>query len=234
MINVLGIVPARAGSKGIKNKNISLIDGKPLICYTLEAALGSKHIKDIIVSTDSDKVISISRTYGINVESKRPENLSDDKALTIDVINYEIEKLGDSIENYSHIMLLQPTCPLRTASHIDKSIEELVNQNGRSLISVVDVSGTHPLRMKVIRGNQLFNYVDTGIEDMRPRQDLPQVFIRNGAIYLADINDVINYQTLSRAPCIPFVMSKDNSVNIDHQMDLILAEYFINQNKRIS
>ena len=123
MTNVLGIVPARKGSKGIKRKNLVNVDGKPLIEYTFDAISKSKVIKEFIISTDSRTIYNISKKYNAIFNGLRPENLSVDNALTIDVVKYELNKLGDNLVNYTHVMLLQPTCPLRTYKHIDESIK---------------------------------------------------------------------------------------------------------------
>ena len=127
-------------------------------------------------------------------------------------------------------MLLQPTCPLRKATHIDECIRKLEERNGNSLISVVEVESYHPLRMKKIHNDKLLNYIDTGYEDMRPRQKLPKVYIRNGAIYLSKIDDVVSLSTFSNPECIPYIMTQEESVNIDSEADFLMAEYYINKN----
>ena len=231
-ISILGFVPARKGSKGVKNKNLRNVNGSPLIEYTLNAAIKSKYIDDILVSTDSEEIQAIAKQKNLICKHLRPNNLSNDSALTIDVIKYELLKLGKKLKKYTHLMLLQPTCPLRGATDIDLSIEKLVNQNGKSLISVVSVKSMHPLRMKKIQNNRLFNYIDIGFEDMRPRQSLPDVFIRNGAIYLALISDILEKSTLSSQPCIPFIMEEEKSINIDNESDLILAKFYLEKNKK--
>ena len=215
------------GSKGIKRKNLVDINGKPLIEYTFDEIAKSKIINDFIISTDSKTIYNLSKKYKAIFNGLRPENLSEDKALTIDVVKYELKKLGDNLQNYTHVMLLQPTCPLRTYKHIDESIEKLFKSNGRSLISVVQSTSYHPLRMKKIFNGKLFNYIDTGFEDMRPRQDLPKVYIRNGSIYLANIHDILSLSTFSAPDCIAYEMGEDESVNIDSQADLLLAEYYL-------
>ncbi len=227
MYKVLGIVPARKGSKGIKRKNLVDINGKPLIEYTFEGIAKSKIINDFIISTDSKTIYDISKKYDPIFNGLRPANLSEDNSLTIDVVKYELNQLGNTLEKYSHIMLLQPTCPLRTYKHIDESIEKLLKSNGRSLISVVQLTSYHPLRMKKIFNGKLFNYVDTGFEDMRPRQKLPKVYIRNGSIYLANVQDVLSLSTFSAPDCIPYEMGEDESVNIDSEADLLIADYYI-------
>ncbi len=228
MIKVLGFVPARKGSKGVKNKNIREINHKPLIEYTFEEIKKSKKITDFILSTDSERIFEISKKYNPISHGLRPSYLADDTALTIDVIKYEINKLGSNIKQYTHLMLLQPTCPLRSSKHIDESIQKLYISNARSLISVVQINSYHPLRMKKIYNDKLVNYIDTGYENMEPRQNLPKVYIRNGAIYLARIEDIISHSSLSTPDCVPFEMSEYDSINIDSEVDFKLAQYYLN------
>ena len=123
MPSVVAIIPARGGSKGVPNKNIKDLCGKPLIAYTIECALKSKLLSHIVVSTDSQKVASIASQYGINVPSLRPPELSNDTALTIDVISHEINNLKAQNQFFDYVMLLQPTVPFRTPSDIDLAIQ---------------------------------------------------------------------------------------------------------------
>ena len=230
MLKVIGIIPARIGSRGVKQKNIKKISGKTLIEYTLEEVKKSNLIDDFIVSSDSEFITELGESYGAIPNCLRPAHLANDTALTIDVVKYELNKFNDLINQYTHIMLLQPTCPLRKAIHIDECIRKLEERNGNSLISVVEVESYHPLRMKKIHNDKLLNYIDTGYEDMRPRQKLPKVYIRNGAIYLSKIDDVISLSTFSNPECIPYIMTQEESVNIDSEADFLMAEYYINKN----
>ena len=229
MMKTLGIVPARIGSRGVKGKNIREISGKPLIEHTFEQIKNSKLLDQFIVSSDSEFINKLSESYGAICNGIRPKYLADDKALTIDVVKYELEKISWLLDNFTHVMLLQPTCPLRKSHQIDESINRLEESKGNSLISVVEVNSYHPLRMKRIHKNRLYNYIDTGIEDMRPRQELPKVYIRNGAIYLSKINDVLSLSTFSNPECIPFLMNEEDSINIDNESDFILAEHFLKE-----
>ena len=228
-ISTLGIIPARKGSKGVPNKNKRLLNGIPLVEHTLKAAKESNLLSNVLMSTDCPQILELAMKYNVISNGLRPESLSDDKALTIDVIVYELEKLGGLLGDYSHVMLLQPTCPLRTHFDIDTSINLLIEHNARSLISVVESQAAHPLRMKKIFNNRLYNYIDTGIEDMRPRQILPKVYLRNGAIYLASIDDVITMKTLARPDCMPYIMKDKVSINIDNELDFLLAEAYLNK-----
>ena len=224
---VLAVIPARKGSKGIKGKNIRKVFGKKLFLYTLEAAMKSKSISKIVVSTDCEEIISDSRALGIDVKNKRPSNLCTSEALTVDDLNYEINQLAKNNEYFKYILLLQPTCPLRTYRDIDESFSLIKEKDCDSLISVVDVDGQHPLRMKSIRNNYLYNYIDTGFEDMRPRQKLPKVYIRNGSIYFAKMDFFKKRNGFGSDKCLAFKMPEERSVNIDNEKDMLIAEFFL-------
>lgn len=224
---ILGLIPARKGSKGVPGKNMSNICGKPLLQYTLDSACQSQLLTDLLISTDSVEMLKLSECFHVLSNGLRPDKLSGDSILTIDVVKYELSMLQAKKIKYDYIMLLQPTCPLRTSAHIDKAISLMLESSQSSLVSVVDVLGYHPLRMKRIIDNRLVNYIDIGHEDMRPRQELPPVYIRNGAIYLIEWDVLINQNSLVGKECIPFVMSPKDSINIDTIHDLYLAESFL-------
>lgn len=227
MSSVLAIIPARGGSKGVPNKNIKFLNGKPLLAYTIECAKASKLISDIVVSTDSNEIANISLEYGVEVPNLRPTQLSHDTALTIDVISYEVNRLRSLGNNYEYVLLLQPTSPLRTYNHVDNAIKKLLSTNYDTLISVTDVGGHHPLRMKSIHNDILTNYIDTGIEDMRPRNSLPKVYIRNGAIYLKKTVTLLEDHSFGSVNTLPFVMDDFASINIDTPLDFALSEVLI-------
>ena len=149
---ILAIIPARGGSKKIKNKNIVKIKKKPLLGYTIEQALKSKYIDEICLSSDSIKIINIAKSFGLNVFFKRPKILSTDYALTKDVVKHALKKSKKYFKKkFDYFILLQPTCPLRKSFHIDQSIKKLISSKHNSLISICDVDGYHPNRMKVIK-----------------------------------------------------------------------------------
>ena len=221
---ILAIIPARGGSKTIKNKNIISLCGKPLIAYTIVEALKSKKLSNVIVSSDNEEIISVSTKYGAEVPFRRPKKLSSDNSLSIDVIKHSVNKM-EKIHNitYDIVVMLQPTTPMRTSKHIDDALKKLINSKADSVISVVNVGAHHPFRMKKIVNNKLKDYADEGTENL-PRQKLPNIYIRNGAIYAARRNVVMEKNSFKGKNCIPFVMPSTNSVNIDTQSDLLQAE----------
>ena len=226
-MKILTIIPARKGSKGVKGKNKKFLSGKPLIEYTFEFANELSEKYDVFLSTDDEEIIRLSEDLKILNNGLRPSHLSSDSALTIDVIKHEISILEKKGLIYDAVLLLQPTCPLRSFDDF-KKIENLFFANPRkSVVSVKNVDGYHPLRMKKIEGDNLVNYIDQGFEDMRPRQQLPDVYIRNGSIYLTPINEIKLNNSLVTNPSTPFIMSEKHSVNIDNEIDFLVAESLI-------
>ena len=226
---ILGVIPARGGSKSIPNKNIIELNGNPLIKYTIDAALESKLLTHCIVSTDSDAIASVAKSCGALVPFKRPDHLSGDDTLSLPVVQHAVQFMeNDQQYKYDAVIMLQPTSPLRLTSDIDNTINLLFDTNSDSVISVVEVEGYHPLRMARIVEGYLINYIDQGQEDMRPRQKLPPVYIRNGAIYATRRDVLMEDDSWVGDDVRAYVMSLDRSVNIDTFADLLLAEsYFI-------
>lgn len=234
MINekkVLAVIPARGGSKGIPNKNIINVNNKPLINFSIETALKSKFIDDLVVSTDSIKIAKIAEKAGAKVPFLRPKKLATDKAISLPVILHALEFMEKSNNiNYDIIIMLQPTTPLRETKDIDQCLSTLIDKNVDSVISVVNVGGYHPLRMKRIVGENLVNYIDQGFEDMRPRQELPDVYIRNGAIYVSTRKTILEDKSFSGKNTFPYVMSSEKSINLDTDDDLRLLKSRFNLN----
>ena len=226
-IKILAVIPARGGSKGITNKNIIDIGGKPLIKYTINAALKSTMLTHCIVSTDSDEIANIAKSCGALVPFKRPANLSSDEALSLPVMQHSL-KFMEAQQGYQYdlVIMLQPTTPLRLSKDIDNAINILLDTKADSVISVVEVEGHHPLRMKRVIDGRLINYIDQGHEDMRPRQELPAVYIRNGAIYATLRDILINDNSFTGLDSRAYIMPLDRSVNIDTPEDLLLAKNY--------
>jgi CMP-N,N'-diacetyllegionaminic acid synthase len=229
-MRVLAIIPARGGSKGIPKKNIVKINNIPLIGYTIDAALASSYITDVVVSTDDHEIAKVSKDLGVNVPFIRPELLALDDTESAPVIEHALlfmERSKGII--YDAVMMLQPTSPLRTSKHIEESIELFKSSKCDSVVSVVSVGGNHPFRMKRLVGKQLINFIDQGFWDMRPRQSLPNVYIRNGAIYLINRDTLIQRQQLIGESCLGYTMNDYDSVNIDTFIDLKIAEILLKE-----
>ena len=229
---ILAVIPARGGSKGIPDKNINLLRNKPLIYYTICEALKSRMLTDFIVSTDSKKIKEVSEHYGAKVPFLRPDNLSHDNALAIPTIQHAVKYYEKIVGfEYDIILMLQPTAPLRTAKDIDVSLKKLIDSDADSVISVVDVDNYHPYKMKKIKGENLHDYVNSNLENP-PRQELPKLYIVNGAIYATRRNIFILENTFKGKKCIPYIMPQSRSINIDRLTDFLVADYYLKRRKK--
>ncbi|MBU1145322.1 MAG: acylneuraminate cytidylyltransferase family protein [Firmicutes bacterium] len=227
MIKILGVIPARGGSKGIPRKNLYPLAGYPLIYYSIFSAKKSRMLTEIIVTTDDEEIKDKSIEFGANVPFMRPPELSTDMALAVPTIKHavlEMERINNIV--YDYVIMLQPTAPLRTARHIDESLSYLISSDADSIISVVDVDNNHPFKMKVIKDNLLFDYQKSSLENP-PRQSLPKIYIVNGAIYATKRNTLINGNTFKGEKCLPYIMTEEYSVNIDNLRDFYVAEYYL-------
>jgi len=228
-MKILGIIPARGGSKGVLGKNIKLLGGEPLITHTIKAALKSNLTK-VIVSTDDDDIEKVAMEAGAEVPFKRPADLASDTAKSIDVAKQallEMEKIDGIV--YDAIMLLQPTAPFRSVYDINKSIELLESdKDADSVISVVDVEGHHPARMKYIENGVLIDPPFKEAYENQNRQELTPMFIRNGAIYLTKRESILADSYKGRKS-LALIMPLENSINIDTIRDFENAEWVYNK-----
>ena len=227
-MNTLGVIPARGGSKSVPRKNIALIHGKPLIAYTIEAAQRSRLLTHFLVSSDDPEIIAVARQYGARVPFIRPAELATDTAPSLPVVQHavgEMERMHGI--TYDYIVLLQPTTPLRLPEDIDATLEKLVATGADSVISVCDVGAYHPARMRQIVDDRLVELPIREPKEMARRQDLPPVYIRNGAIYAVKRDVVMLQNTMSGVVCRPYIMPEERSVNVDSMLDLLLAEILL-------
>ncbi len=230
-MKILGIIPARKGSKGIKNKNIKKFDGKPLIYWTIKVALKSK-LDRVMVTTDSDTIIKYSINYGADVPFKRPSSISKDKSKTIDVIKHTINFYKKRNIIFDAIMLLQPTCPLRNVTDINNSLKILKkNKSLSSVISVQDVNAFHPARMKFMgKKNLLKDPIFSEKYENQPRQELPKMYIRSGLIYLTRVKTIMKHNSLKGKKSFGIITPPSRAFNIDDISDFKIAE-LVKKNK---
>lgn len=221
----VGIIPARSGSKGLKDKNIKDLKGKPMIAYTIEAARDSNVFDDIIVSTDSQLYADISIEYGALVPFLRPKHLSTDTAKTNDVIEHVIKELKQVGKEYDYLMILQPTSPLRTSEDIVEAIKLLFEKKANSVISVCEVEHS-PLYMNTLdKSLSMEKFLAKGTKSRR--QELPKYYRLNGAIYLSKVDYFLKYKDLYKEKSYAYIMDKKRSIDIDDELDFKLAEYIL-------
>ena len=223
----IAIIPARGGSKRLPGKNIKLLGDKPLIAWTIEAAIGSNVFDHVFVSTDSEEIASISREYGAEVPFLRPTKLAIDTATTNDVVThlvdwYEIE----SSNKVSTITILQPTSPLRNATHINEAFAEMAAKDAKAVISVCELE--HPIQFCNQLGSNKSMAGFIKQEDMKRTQDLSPTYRLNGAIYIFDRDYVGRMQDLYSEGTFAYIMDSRYSIDIDTHYDFELANHLIN------
>lgn len=228
---MLAIIPARGGSKGLPGKNTKLLCGSPLIEYTIKAALKSKQITKVLVSTDSKEIADIALEAGAEVPFLRPVELATDDALAIDNYIYTCDRMmtegnGD-IENF---VVLQPTSPLRTTEDIDSAVNLFFAQNADSVISVTE--NEHPIYWSMViddsgRARHFFEHKNK----LSNRQELIKTYIPNGAIYVFNYKFLKKESTYYSDNTFAYTMPKERSIDIDDSFDFKLAEFLMERMK---
>ncbi len=229
-MKALGVIPARGGSKSIPRKNIAMLGGRPLLAYTIEAAQGSRLLTDYLVSSEDEEILQVARQYGAPTPFVRPAELASDEAPSLPVVQHavrEMERLKGVV--YDIVVLLQPTTPFRLPQDIDAAVEKLIATQADSVISVCDVGAYHPARMRWIIDDQLVELPIREERELQRRQDLPPVYIRNGAIYAVRREVVMLQNSMVGKISRPYIMPEERSVNIDSKLDFLLAEILIQQ-----
>lgn len=224
----LCIIPARKGSKGIKNKNIISFCGKPLIQHTFDTAKKIKNEFDILVSTDSDKIRKLALKNKFYFLGSRPKFLSGDRVETKDVLKYELKRIEKlKKKKYKNILLLQATCPFRNPKKIFLSLKKINTKIFDSVVSVSNVEANHPLRMKIFKSKYLINFIKQKKENMKPRQSLPKVYLRSGSIYLFKRNVLLRTNSIVGKKCCGIILKGKETINIDskEQLDYLKSKY---------
>ncbi|MEP6617177.1 MAG: acylneuraminate cytidylyltransferase family protein [Ginsengibacter sp.] len=223
-MKILGIIPARAGSKGVPGKNIKLLGDKPLIAYTAISSRESSFLTDTIISTDSEVIANVAAKYNIQVPFIRPAGLATDKASSIDVVIHAVEALSAEGRRYDAVCLLQPTHPFRQQGFIDKAIKKFIEAGTDSLISVLAVPAEfNPHWVFEVTSNGNLAVATGDKEIITRRQDLPEAFYRDGNIYLTKISSVLDQRSLY-GKSISYIESDPRwHVNIDTPHDWELA-----------
>jgi len=224
MIKIFSIIPARGGSKGIVKKNITILFGKPLIHYSINASLGTNEISKTIVSTDDLDITNKVLNYKIDLV-ERPNELADDKTTLLPVISH-VFNVKPELKDFDYFILLQPTSPLRTSWHISEAISLLIKKEAISLISVVEAKKS-PYKSFIIDKDGLLNGLIDNLYPFQSRQYLPPTYYPNGAIYIQNVKEFLNTNSLFSKKTIPYIMDVEDSIDIDTLDDLAIAENLI-------
>ncbi|MGM0582193.1 MAG: cytidylyltransferase domain-containing protein [Bacteroidota bacterium] len=226
--SILAIIPARGGSKGIVGKNLTDLNGHPLIYYTIHEARKCELIDNLIISTDDTDIAKVAYNLGCEVPFIRPKELAKDDSKSIDLVFHALKNIPNK---YDYIILLQPTSPFRKLFHIEKSIKYCIDSNKDSLVSV-SLSNKHPSQLFSIKNNLINEYPSISeINKNVRRQDLENMYYVNGAIYLVTPSFLEEYGVFYNSNTLLLKMSTIDSVDIDTEEDLLIAKGIMNARK---
>ncbi|WP_066389198.1 cytidylyltransferase domain-containing protein [Helicobacter himalayensis] len=219
----LAIIPARAGSKGIKNKNLALLGDKPLLYYTFQAVKQAACVDEVVLSSDSQEYLAYAEECGIK-PLLRPKELATDNAKSDGVILHALS----CFEGFENLILLQPTSPFRTHKHIDEAFKKFKSENAKSLISV-KIIDNEILKAFMLDKNGDLKGICNNTFPFMPRQALPEVFMSNGAIYIAKTESFKKYKSFLIPKSVPYVMDEKESIDINTQEDLMRANEMLKE-----
>lgn len=219
----LAIIPARSGSKGLINKNIKILNNKPLLAYSIDAAKKSEKFDKIVLSTDSEQYAKIGLEFGATVPFLRSKELSSDTASSWDVAKDILEWYSKNGEYFDTVTLLQPTSPLRTPKNINEAFELFESNKAEVIISVSEMEHS-PLWTNTLPENlSMENFIDIRAAN-NPRQALPTYYRINGAIYITSVKHLFSAEPFFSSKSYAYIMSPFNSIDIDNELDFLVAE----------
>ena len=223
---ILAIIPARSGSKGLKNKNLKKLGSHPLVAWPINSAKKSQYIDRILVSTDSKKIAKIAKKYGAEAPFLRPKKLSTDKSPSFDLVKHCLNFLRIKKETFDYICLLEPTSPFTSYKDIDKSIKFLINNKllFNSLVGVYPAINNHIEFIYTINKKNKLKKIQKGKNKHFRRQDIKKYFYLDGSIYISKTNILLKEKTFVGKKTLGYVMPKIKSFEIDDKIDFILAK----------
>ncbi len=228
---VVALIPARSGSKRVPDKNIRLLQGHPLIAYSIAAALQSKTFKTVIVSTDSEHYADIARHYGAEVPFLRPGKISGDTSPDIEWIAHTLNQLHNNGQNYDCFSILRPTSPFRLSDTIRRAWQEFLLQEGVDSLRAVEKCQQHPGKMWIVRGNRMMPLLPMGPAE-RPWHSsqypsLPEVYVQNASLEIAETRVVFEDKTIAGNVVMPFMTKEFEGFDVNSSYDWKLAEHLV-------
>jgi len=218
-LRVLGLIPARGGSKGLPRKNVLPLAGRPLIAWTVAAAQGSRYLDRVVLSSDDDEIMAAAGQAGCEVPFRRPADCATDQATTLDVARHAIGQLP----GFDVLVVLQPTSPLRSAADIDATLERLAEHSAASAVSVTEPAKSPYWSYRMADDGRLQALLDGELAKKR-RQDLPAAYVLNGAVYAARIDWLLAQGGFVGDDTVAHVMPAERSLDVDTALDLKLVE----------
>jgi CMP-N-acetylneuraminic acid synthetase len=218
---VIAVIPARRGSKGLPLKNLRALHGVPLIVHSIRAALAATLVDLVVVSTEDDEIAAVASEHGATVV-KRPADLASDTAQNNGVVRHVIDSFPSQ---HRHLVLLQPTSPLRSAAQIDACIEPLAGGAARSAMTITPVEH-HPGKAVYLNGDLIEPFTNDADMEAR-RQEMREVYRQNGAVYAIGVEDFLAHDRFYLRPCHGVVVPAEDSIDIDSEIDLMLAQLIL-------
>lgn len=232
--NILGVIPARGGSKSVPHKNLAPLNGKPMLVYTIEAAQNSHLLTHFVVSSEDEKIIQVAKQYGAPAPFVRPAELATDEAPSLPVVQHAVREMEARLGVvFEYVVLLQPTSPLRTGADIDTALEKLIRTGADSVVSVVRIAHHHPARMRFIENDLLVQLPMGEPKELQRRQDLPPVYIRNGAIFATRRSVVMGENSFLGKVSRPYLMPESRSANVDTKFDFLVVEVMMQHPEKV-
>ena len=230
---MLAIIPARGGSKGLPGKNIKLLDGVPLICHSIKAALASNLVDRVIVSTEDNEIASIAKNCGAEVPFMRSIDLASDTSMVMDSYLQVVDWIAkENLKPIKSFVALLPTVPLRTSKDIDDAIKIFNDKNANSVISVVEAPVPLDWNRRITKEGILKNY-SSEFNAIKNRQELEKTYVPNGAIYVFRTEVLRSTRQYYTEKTYPYVMPRERSADIDELLDFEWVEYLLDKKQKI-
>ncbi len=228
---IVALIPARAGSKRVPDKNIRPLAGHPVIAYTIAAALDSGVFGDVIVSTDSEKYAEIVKYYGAQVPFLRPAELAGDQSPDIEWLHYTLSRLQETGRNYECFSILRPTSPFRLPQTIQRAWQEFADQDGVDSLRAVEKCTQHPGKMWVVRGNRMMPLLPLGPAEQPWHSSqypaLPEIYVQNASLEIAWSRVVFENRTIAGNVVMPFLTVEYEGFDVNNEYDWQLAEQMV-------
>jgi pseudaminic acid cytidylyltransferase len=223
----LCVIPARGGSKRLERKNVKPLAGKPMIAYTIEAALDSGVFDRVIVSTEDGEIAAVSEEHGATVPFERPAELASDTAQVVDVVDHALEHYDEQGEEFTELGVLLPTSPLRTAADLRGAADRFRDSEEAEFLMCVTEYQFSPFEALVERDGWLEEFWDDASFYETRSQDRPDLVVDNGAAYLMDVDAYRRERIFYGEKLIPYYMPPERSVDIDERFDFEFAEFLL-------
>ena len=228
---IVGLIPARAGSKRVPDKNIRPLAGHPVIAYTIAAALESAVFSDVIVSTDSEHYAKIAQYYGAEVPFMRPPELASDNSPDIEWVTYTLKKLEEAGRRYDCFSILRPTNPFRLPSTVQRAWQAFLAEDGVDSLRAVEKCHQHPGKMWVVHGGRMMPLLPLGPPELpwhsSPTQSLPEVYVQNASLEIAWVRVVIDEHTIAGTVLMPFHTKDYEGFDVNNIYDWKLATHLV-------